>query len=178
MRHCSIIALMDAIALIIAHLLCFAIFVFCFSDAGAASTTARLDGDSYVLNGTKAWITNGAFPSQALVETRPYLIISYNSHLFTAGPQANATVVFATTDKSLKHKVGRRRKRELAQQMMGTLEYSYPHPSCLSTPSGYQCVPRADAYSRPVAWQARRQGGVVGKWGWEGNKRVQRKLQS
>ncbi|XP_056008639.1 short-chain specific acyl-CoA dehydrogenase, mitochondrial-like isoform X2 [Ostrea edulis] len=48
------------------------------SDAGAASTTARLDGDSWVLNGTKAWITNGY--------------------------EAEATVVFATTDKSLKHK--------------------------------------------------------------------------
>lgn len=48
------------------------------SDAGAASTVARLDGDSWVLNGTKAWITN-----------------SY---------EASATVVFATTDKSLKHK--------------------------------------------------------------------------
>ena len=29
------------------------------SDAGAASTTATLDGDHWVLNGTKAWITNG-----------------------------------------------------------------------------------------------------------------------
>ncbi|XP_041348458.1 short-chain specific acyl-CoA dehydrogenase, mitochondrial-like [Gigantopelta aegis] len=48
------------------------------SDAGAASTTARLDGDSWVLNGTKAWITNGY--------------------------EADATVVFATTDKSKKHK--------------------------------------------------------------------------
>ena len=28
------------------------------SDAGAAKTTAKLDGDTYVLNGTKAWITN------------------------------------------------------------------------------------------------------------------------
>jgi butyryl-CoA dehydrogenase len=28
------------------------------SDAGAASTTAVLKGDSYVINGTKAWITN------------------------------------------------------------------------------------------------------------------------
>jgi butyryl-CoA dehydrogenase len=27
------------------------------SDSAAASTTARLDGDEYVLNGTKAWIT-------------------------------------------------------------------------------------------------------------------------
>lgn len=48
------------------------------SDAGAASTTARLDGDEWVLNGTKAWITN-----------------SYES---------SAAVVFATTDKNLKHK--------------------------------------------------------------------------
>ncbi|XP_064620971.1 short-chain specific acyl-CoA dehydrogenase, mitochondrial-like [Lineus longissimus] len=48
------------------------------SDAGAASTTATLDGDHWVLNGTKAWITNGY--------------------------EAGATVVFATTDKKLKHK--------------------------------------------------------------------------
>jgi len=48
------------------------------SDAGAASTTAKLDGDEWVLNGTKAWITN-----------------SYES---------SAAVVFATTDKGLKHK--------------------------------------------------------------------------
>eukprot|EP00038_Savillea_parva_P027663 m.60846 g.60846 ORF g.60846 m.60846 type:complete len:411 (+) comp7984_c1_seq1:96-1328(+) len=48
------------------------------SDAGAASCTAMRDGDGWVLNGTKAWITNG--------------------------PQADATVVFATTDKSAKHR--------------------------------------------------------------------------
>jgi len=48
------------------------------SDAGAASTTARDEGDHWVLNGTKAWITN-----------------SY---------QAKGIVAFATTDKSKKHK--------------------------------------------------------------------------
>jgi len=48
------------------------------SDAGAASTTARLDGNSWVLNGTKAWITNGY--------------------------EAEAGVVFATTNKEKKHK--------------------------------------------------------------------------
>ncbi|TMW52313.1 hypothetical protein DOY81_002646 [Sarcophaga bullata] len=48
------------------------------SDAGAASTVAVDKGDHYLLNGTKAWITN-AF-------------------------EAKAAVVFATTDKSLKHK--------------------------------------------------------------------------
>jgi len=44
------------------------------SDAGAASTTAVRDGDGWVLNGTKAWITN--------------------AH------EASASVVFATTDRS------------------------------------------------------------------------------
>eukprot|EP00050_Salpingoeca_kvevrii_P018426 m.74137 g.74137 ORF g.74137 m.74137 type:complete len:422 (+) comp8049_c0_seq3:1341-2606(+) len=48
------------------------------SDASAASTTARLEGDEWVLNGTKAWITNGY--------------------------ESDAAVVFATTDKSLKHR--------------------------------------------------------------------------
>jgi butyryl-CoA dehydrogenase len=48
------------------------------SDAGAASTTAADKGDHWVLNGSKAWITN-----------------SY---------EASFAVVFATTDKSLKHK--------------------------------------------------------------------------
>ncbi|KAM7368566.1 hypothetical protein PAMP_012897 [Pampus punctatissimus] len=48
------------------------------SDAGAASTTARQEGDEWVLNGTKAWITNSW--------------------------DASATIVFATTDKKLKHK--------------------------------------------------------------------------
>lgn len=48
------------------------------SDAGAASTIAREDGDNWILNGTKAWITN--------------------AH------QADCFVVFATTDKSKKHK--------------------------------------------------------------------------
>jgi len=47
------------------------------SDAGAASTTARDAGDKWVLNGTKAWITN--------------------AH------QAKGIVAFATTDKTLKH---------------------------------------------------------------------------
>lgn len=48
------------------------------SDAGAAKTTAERTSSGYVLNGTKAWITNAHEASQA--------------------------VVFATTDKSLKHK--------------------------------------------------------------------------
>ena len=48
------------------------------SDAGAASCTAREDGDDFIVNGAKAWITN--------------------AH------DAKWGVVMATTDKSLKHK--------------------------------------------------------------------------
>ncbi|XP_043482150.1 short-chain specific acyl-CoA dehydrogenase, mitochondrial [Leptopilina heterotoma] len=48
------------------------------SDAGAASTVAKLEGKNYIINGTKAWITNGY--------------------------EANGVVLFATTDKTMKHK--------------------------------------------------------------------------
>jgi len=48
------------------------------SDAGAASTTAKADGNAYTINGTKSWITNAY--------------------------EAKAIVLFATTDKSKKHK--------------------------------------------------------------------------
>lgn len=48
------------------------------SDAGAASTTAIDAGDSWIINGTKAWITN--------------------AH------EASLGVLLATTDRSLKHK--------------------------------------------------------------------------
>lgn len=48
------------------------------SDAGALSTTAIRNGDNYVVDGTKVFITNGA--------------------------EADIAVVFATTSKSLRHK--------------------------------------------------------------------------
>jgi butyryl-CoA dehydrogenase len=48
------------------------------SDAGALATTATLQGDNYVLNGTKIFITNGA--------------------------EAGTAVVFATVDKSAGHR--------------------------------------------------------------------------
>lgn len=48
------------------------------SDAAAAKTTARLDGDHWVLNGVKAWITNGY--------------------------EADMAIVFATTDAAKRHR--------------------------------------------------------------------------
>jgi glutaryl-CoA dehydrogenase len=40
------------------------------SDPGSMRTTARRDGNSYVLNGTKMWITNGGIADIAVVWTR------------------------------------------------------------------------------------------------------------
>ncbi|NUM43078.1 MAG: acyl-CoA dehydrogenase family protein [Anaerolineales bacterium] len=48
------------------------------SDAGNLETTATLDGDEYILNGEKIWITNGGI--------------------------ADLAIVFATTDRAKKHK--------------------------------------------------------------------------
>jgi butyryl-CoA dehydrogenase len=60
-------------------LACFALTESCAgSDAGALETTATLQGDKYVLNGTKIFITNGA--------------------------EADIATVFATVDKSLGHR--------------------------------------------------------------------------
>ena len=40
------------------------------SDAGALGTTAVLDGDEWVINGTKIWVTNGGFAKLAIVYVR------------------------------------------------------------------------------------------------------------
>src|SRR5690606_35389049 len=40
------------------------------SDPGAMRTTARRDGDGWVLNGTKMWITNGSIADVAVVWAR------------------------------------------------------------------------------------------------------------
>lgn len=61
----------------------FNVFAFCLSEPGAGSDVAGLqlhaekDGDDYILNGTKAWITNGGV--------------------------ADVYTVFATTDRSTRH---------------------------------------------------------------------------
>ncbi len=40
------------------------------SDAAALSTTARLDGDEWVIDGTKIWVTNGGIAKLAIVYAR------------------------------------------------------------------------------------------------------------
>ncbi|PIK56936.1 putative short-chain specific acyl-CoA dehydrogenase, mitochondrial-like isoform X2 [Apostichopus japonicus] len=81
------------------------------SDAGAASTVASLEGDHWILNGTKAWITNGF--------------------------ESEASVVLATTDKSLKHK--ERKKTSLVSEAHPTTNLIFdgaaiPKENLLGTP--------------------------------------------
>ena len=68
------------------------------SDAGAAITTAVETADGFRLNGTKMWITNAY--------------------------EAEASIVFATTDKSLKHKVGWNIQSHLCSRTKGRVGYN------------------------------------------------------
>src|SRR3712207_5434932 len=68
------------------------------SDAAAMRTRARLDGDSWVLNGTKAWITNSGIsewytvmavtPPEKGAEGIPPLPLPPDDPAFRAGPHA------------------------------------------------------------------------------------------
>lgn len=50
------------------------------SDAAALSTTARRDGDDYVLSGRKIWITNGLIADVAIVFARDEAIVDRRPH--------------------------------------------------------------------------------------------------
>ncbi len=54
------------------------------SDASSMSTTARRDGDSWLLNGTKSWITNGGEAGLYLVYALSNLEVSSKSRGITA----------------------------------------------------------------------------------------------
>ncbi|MBM4288725.1 MAG: acyl-CoA dehydrogenase [Deltaproteobacteria bacterium] len=72
------------------------------SDAGAIQTTAIRDGDSYVLNGTKQWITNAG-------EASIYTIIALTDR--TKGPRGASAFIVEATDPGIsfgkkEHKMG------------------------------------------------------------------------
>lgn len=62
------------------------------SDAGAASTVATLDGDSWILNGTKSWITNG-YESEATVVGIAILLYVINIVWNTVRPSKNSPLI-------------------------------------------------------------------------------------
>ena len=58
------------------------------SDAGALSTTARLEGDEWVLNGTKAFITNSGTELSALA-----IVMAVTGHRANGGKEISAFLV-------------------------------------------------------------------------------------
>uniref|UniRef100_G3SLT3 Short-chain specific acyl-CoA dehydrogenase, mitochondrial n=1 Tax=Loxodonta africana TaxID=9785 RepID=G3SLT3_LOXAF len=62
------------------------------SDAGAASTTAVADGDSWVLNGTKAWITNSWEASAAVFASTDRLQQNKSIHSLYPMPTPGLTL--------------------------------------------------------------------------------------
>jgi acyl-CoA dehydrogenase len=82
------------------------IAAFCVSEAGAGSdaaglvTTARKQGDSYVLNGSKAWVTNGARASFFVILARtPGTVGHKHTHAFIVERGAKGLSVAKKEDK-------------------------------------------------------------------------------
>ncbi len=81
------------------------------SDAGAIETRAELDGDEYVINGTKQWITNGGEADiySVIVRTRKSagvrgisaLIVEKDTPGFTFGKRENKMGIRASTTREL-----------------------------------------------------------------------------
>ena len=81
------------------------------SDAGAVETTATPDGDSYILNGTKQWITNGGeadiYTVFAMTDKTKgargcsCFIVEKGSEGFTFGKKENKMGIRASTTKEL-----------------------------------------------------------------------------
>lgn len=71
------------------------------SDVVNISTIARTDGDFYILNGTKAWVTSGY--------------------------EAKAAVIFATVDKKLGHKgiTGKIYSLSVSQATVITVQFEF-----------------------------------------------------
>jgi butyryl-CoA dehydrogenase len=81
------------------------------SDAGAIETRAELDGDEYVINGTKQWITNGGEADiySVIVRTKrgtgirgiSALIVEKDTPGFTFGKKENKMGIRASTTREL-----------------------------------------------------------------------------
>ena len=108
----------------------------CMSEPGAGtdvlgmSTTAQLDGDSYVLNGAKMWITNGALDD----ETMGDIFLAYAR---TGGSRRDVSLFLVEGTNPGLH-LGQRLKHKLGMRASGTAELVFedcrvPHAHLLGT---------------------------------------------
>jgi len=102
----------------------------CGSDAAALTTTARLDGDEWVLSGAKMWITSGAHAGLHLVFAR------------TDGPGANGISAFLVPRTVPRLVVGKEEDK-MGQRASGTVALSFD--DC-HLPADALLGPRAGGY--------------------------------
>ena len=130
----------------------------CDSDAGAASTTAREEGDEYVLNGTKAWITNGTSGNKVFS-------CRVVQRSLTA-PSAPCRAPGRCHCRLCHHRQEQEAQGSPETLLMWGRGRSHPAARLTATPAtlpGYQRLSRAQAHRRPGSGQARGQGTA---WVW------------
>lgn len=135
------------------------------SDASGIQTTAVLDGDEYVLNGTKQWITNGG-------EARIYTVVAITDRSrgargasmfvveegdpgFSCGPKEKKMGIRASSTTELIFKDCRIPKDRLIGRqgtgfitVMKTLDSSRPGIAALGLGIGQACIDEATTYAK------------------------------
>ena len=132
------------------------------SDASGITTTAKLDGDHYVLNGTKQWITNGG-------EAEIYTVVAMTNKAkgFTFGKKENKMGIRASATRELVFQDCRIPKANLiGKEGMGfivamkTLDSSRPGVAAQALGIAAGALDEAVAYSR----QRRQFGKPIGSF--------------
>ena len=135
------------------------------SDAGAIRTTAAKDGDSYVLNGTKQWITNGGeadvYTVIAITDKSrgargaSAFIVEKGTPGFTFGKKENKMGIRASTTRELVFQDCRIPKENLIGKegtgfivAMKTLDYSRPGVAAQALGIAAGALDEAVKYSR------------------------------
>ena len=118
------------------------------SDSVALETSARRDGDSYVINGAKKWIGNGTIADVVVVWARDVEDGQVKGFLVEKGtPGYNA--------KKIEHKVP---LRAVWQAQIALDEMRVPA-------SRTSCPGRTRSRTRPRSWSARGSRGCGARWG-------------
>ncbi len=135
------------------------------SDASGIQTTAVLDGDEWVLNGTKQWITNGGeaeiYTVVAITDRSKgprgasIFVVEAGDPGFTCGPKEKKMGIRASSTTELIFKDCRIPKDRLIGRkgtgfitVMKTLDSSRPGIAALGLGIGQACVDEAVAYAK------------------------------
>ncbi|MBU0943357.1 MAG: acyl-CoA dehydrogenase family protein [Proteobacteria bacterium] len=135
------------------------------SDASGIQTTAVLDGDEWVLNGTKQWITNGGeaqiYTVVAITDRKKgargasIFVVEEGDAGFTCGPKEKKMGIRASSTTELIFKDCRIPKNRIIGRpgtgfitVMKTLDSSRPGIAALGLGIGQACIDEATTYAK------------------------------